>query len=220
MTVRPVALIAVLLCLSTAPTRAQTDRNCPDFAYQEDAQEVYDQDPSDPYGLDGPIGPDNDTTGTPGLACEGRPRRPTGQGTGNASGQGAIESQQERSSASGAPIQIALDCDSTPEVVRVTNRLNRALTVRTISSLYAPRQGEEPYSVNRQLQAGATGAFRFGRDISGPNVLSNNYIFNSEVPPRDEGVIVGTSVGRFLFRCSGRLTLPNTGVGPVGGATP
>ena len=45
--------------------------DCEDFTYQEDAQAVYDQDPSDPYGLDGPIG--DSFTGEPGVACEELP---------------------------------------------------------------------------------------------------------------------------------------------------
>jgi hypothetical protein len=43
--------------------------NCSDFAYQEDAQAVYNQDSSDPNGLDG--------TPTDGVACESLPRRGT-----------------------------------------------------------------------------------------------------------------------------------------------
>ena len=57
--------------------------NCDDFEFQEDAQVVFDQDRSDPNGLDGPIGPDNDTRGTPNLACEDLPRRGTSSGGGN-----------------------------------------------------------------------------------------------------------------------------------------
>jgi hypothetical protein len=49
--------------------------DCPDFQFQEDAQAEHDRDPSDPSGLDGPIGPNNDTTGTPGKACEDLPLR-------------------------------------------------------------------------------------------------------------------------------------------------
>ncbi|WP_290056657.1 calcium-binding protein [Amycolatopsis solani] len=44
------------------------DLDCSDFKYQEDAQAVYDQDPSDPNGLDGD---DKD-----GKACESLPPRP------------------------------------------------------------------------------------------------------------------------------------------------
>ncbi|CAN5882132.1 hypothetical protein BH24ACT15_BH24ACT15_05420 [soil metagenome] len=55
---------------------AQDAFNCDDFTYQEDAQQVYERDTSDPHGLDGPPGPNNDTTGTPGVACEELPSRP------------------------------------------------------------------------------------------------------------------------------------------------
>lgn len=44
---------------------ASDDLNCDDFATQEEAQAVYDEDPSDPHGLDGN---DND-----GIACESLP---------------------------------------------------------------------------------------------------------------------------------------------------
>ncbi len=43
--------------------------NCSDFTYQEDAQAVYNQDTSDPNGLDG--------TPNDGVACESLPRKGT-----------------------------------------------------------------------------------------------------------------------------------------------
>ncbi len=46
------------------PVRIQEDFDCVDFEFQEEAQEVYDQDPSDPYNLD----PSGD-----GLACTSLP---------------------------------------------------------------------------------------------------------------------------------------------------
>jgi hypothetical protein len=49
------------------------DLNCDDFDYQEDAQAVYDQDTSDPNGLDGP--PGEGYTGEQGEACEDLPSR-------------------------------------------------------------------------------------------------------------------------------------------------
>ena len=56
------------------PAAAQVDRyRCDDFDYQEDAQEVYDQDPSDPHGLDGL--PGESFTGIEGVACEDLPHR-------------------------------------------------------------------------------------------------------------------------------------------------
>jgi hypothetical protein len=50
------------------PTQAQEDLyDCDDFDTHAEAQAIYDQDPSDPYGLDGPIGTASDGDG---LACE------------------------------------------------------------------------------------------------------------------------------------------------------
>jgi hypothetical protein len=63
--------------------------NCPDFQYQEDAQAVYDQDTSDPNGLDGAIG--TGYSGTPGVACEDLPRRGA-SGTGSATPASATSS--------------------------------------------------------------------------------------------------------------------------------
>jgi hypothetical protein len=55
-----------------AQSPAEGDRyDCPDFRYQEDAQKIYDRDPSDPHDLDR----DDD-----GIACEDRPHRPTSAG--------------------------------------------------------------------------------------------------------------------------------------------
>lgn len=68
---------AVLFLTGLSVTATAQNLNCSDFQFQEDAQAVYDQDTNDPNGLDGPIGPNNDTTGTPGLACEGLPSRGT-----------------------------------------------------------------------------------------------------------------------------------------------
>ena len=67
----------------TAPAEAQGpaegDRyDCKDFTYQEEAQSVYEQDRSDPFGLDGPIG--SASSGTPGVACEDLPHRPVDGG--------------------------------------------------------------------------------------------------------------------------------------------
>jgi hypothetical protein len=71
-TAAAVAGLALLGPVSLASAQLATplvaDKDCSDFKYQEDAQAVYDQDPSDPNGLDGE---DND-----GKACESLPHRP------------------------------------------------------------------------------------------------------------------------------------------------
>lgn len=57
---------------TASPSASGADEfNCEDFATQEEAQAVYNQDPSDPSGLDGPVGEAFD--GEQGLACEDLP---------------------------------------------------------------------------------------------------------------------------------------------------
>jgi hypothetical protein len=56
---------------SRGPSGADGSFNCEDFDTQEQAQAVFDQDPSDPDGLDGP--PGEAFTGEPGVACEELP---------------------------------------------------------------------------------------------------------------------------------------------------
>ena len=46
----------------------QDQYDCPDFTTHAEAQAIYDQDTSDPNGLDGPIG--EASSGEPGVACE------------------------------------------------------------------------------------------------------------------------------------------------------
>lgn len=53
----------------SSTAQAADTYNCDHFTYQEDAQAVYDQDPSDPNGLDG--------TPNDGVACESLPLRGT-----------------------------------------------------------------------------------------------------------------------------------------------
>lgn len=70
---RGVAALAVLalVVLGGRPASAQDVLNCrEDFTYQEEAQAVYDADPSDPNGLDGK---DRD-----GVVCEALPHRSVG----------------------------------------------------------------------------------------------------------------------------------------------
>jgi hypothetical protein len=59
-----IAAIVPLAC----PAHAQ-DLDCRDFTYQEEAQAVFDTNPSDPNRLDEDQGPDD------GIACEALPRR-------------------------------------------------------------------------------------------------------------------------------------------------
>ncbi|MEU0385019.1 excalibur calcium-binding protein [Streptomyces chartreusis] len=60
--------IAAIVPLA-APAHARQDLDCRDFSFQEDAQAVFDADPSDPNRLDEDQGPDD------GIACEALARR-------------------------------------------------------------------------------------------------------------------------------------------------
>ncbi len=69
------ALCAALVLALTPAVMAQTNQfNCSDFEFQEDAQEVFNQDTSDPNLLDEDDGVDD------GIACENLPSRGTGTG--------------------------------------------------------------------------------------------------------------------------------------------
>ncbi|WP_030927187.1 excalibur calcium-binding domain-containing protein [Streptomyces sp. NRRL S-646] len=69
---RVLSTAALTLLVTTGPTavvaHAQTDLDCRDFAFQEDAQAVLNSNPSDPFRLDA----DHD-----GIACEELPHRPS-----------------------------------------------------------------------------------------------------------------------------------------------
>ncbi|MCQ9132250.1 excalibur calcium-binding protein [Streptomyces hilarionis] len=63
-------IAAAIVCITPlAGTAHAQDLDCRDFAFQEDAQAVFDQDPSDPNRLDEDQGPDD------GIACEVLPHR-------------------------------------------------------------------------------------------------------------------------------------------------
>jgi len=68
--IRALCTAALTVLVATGPAaveaHAQTDRDCRDFAFQEDAQAQFNRDRSDPFRLDA----DND-----GIACEDLPHR-------------------------------------------------------------------------------------------------------------------------------------------------
>ncbi len=100
-----VAMVAVVL---TGPAAsAQTDRNCDDFTYQEQAQAVYNADTSDPNGLDGN---DND-----GIACESLPRQGTATAAPDAPTAPAAQNQAAPSRSAQMPTT-GIDADRTAGV--------------------------------------------------------------------------------------------------------
>ena len=71
MAVAAAAISAALVAGMTGTAIAFEDLDCGDFTYQEEAQAVLDEDPTDPHRLDG--GPDGPADG---IACESLPPRP------------------------------------------------------------------------------------------------------------------------------------------------
>ncbi|MEU9390389.1 excalibur calcium-binding domain-containing protein [Streptomyces sp. NPDC048324] len=73
---RSLSTVALALVATVGPAaaaaHAQSDLDCSDFVFQEDAQAVFNSDPSDPNRLDA----DND-----GIACEDLPHRPAATAT-------------------------------------------------------------------------------------------------------------------------------------------
>jgi hypothetical protein len=68
--IRALCTAALAILVTTGPAavvaHAESDLDCSDFAFQEEAQAEFNRDPSDPFRLDG----DND-----GIACEALPPR-------------------------------------------------------------------------------------------------------------------------------------------------
>jgi hypothetical protein len=99
--VRRLALLALMSMLAMvvfAPAAlAQDEFDCDDFDTQEEAQAVFNDDPSDPSGLDGP--PGDAFTGEQGVACE---ELPSGGSTVDPAAEPAAETSVEPSASATA----------------------------------------------------------------------------------------------------------------------
>jgi hypothetical protein len=95
-------------------------------------------------------------------------------------------------------VTVTVYCYSSLEKVIIRNDRSRAITIRTVGSIYKP-YSSEPFDVYRTLGAGKSITFRSGRG-SGANKLTGNSIYNNSVGTR-EGARVSTSVGTISDRC-------------------
>ena len=95
-------------------------------------------------------------------------------------------------------VRVVAKCDGNPEKVVVTNNTRHRIKIGKVGSVYRPYDFE-PVSVGKRLGGGRTITFESGPSANG-NLLTKNYIFNSDVGSR-EGARVATSVGRFVDRC-------------------
>jgi hypothetical protein len=104
-----------------------------------------------------------------------------------------------RTAEAASRVTVTARCDGNPERVIVANNTRRRIEVRRVGSIYRP-YSFEPITVNRTLRGGRSITFQSG-PAAKRNVLTKQYIFNSDVGTR-EGARVATSVGRFADRCN------------------
>jgi len=115
-----------------------------------------------------------------------------------------VGSAQERGISS-APVGAAsrvgvtAKCDGNPEKVIVKNNTRHRIKIKKVGSIYRPYD-YEPKTFNKILGRGKTATFESG-PAANHNVISKQYIFNSDVGSR-EGARVATSIGRYVDRCN------------------
>jgi hypothetical protein len=96
-------------------------------------------------------------------------------------------------------LTVTVACKATPETTRVKNNRNRAITIKTVGSIYQPFS-YEPIRVDRRLGGGRTITFESGSGAN-HNKLTGSYIYNNDVGSK-EGARVVTGLGaRFVDRC-------------------
>ena len=96
-------------------------------------------------------------------------------------------------------LKVTVACKATPEKTRVENNRNRAITIKTVGSIYRP-YSYEPFRVDRRLRAGRTVTFESGSGAN-TNKLTGSYIYNNDVGSKEGARVVTKSGTRFTDRC-------------------
>jgi hypothetical protein len=96
-------------------------------------------------------------------------------------------------------VNVIAKCDGNPEKVMVQNNTRHRIKVKKVGSIYRPYD-YEPKTFSKAIRRGGQATFESG-PAANNNVISKQYIFNSDVGSR-EGARVATSVGRFVDRCN------------------
>src|SRR5215203_3377280 len=96
-------------------------------------------------------------------------------------------------------LTVTVACKATPETTRVKNNRSRAITIKTVGSIYQPFS-YEPFRVDKRLGGGNSITFESG---SGANnhVLTGYYIYNNDVGSQEGARVVTKSGSRFVDRC-------------------
>jgi hypothetical protein len=96
-------------------------------------------------------------------------------------------------------LTITVACKATPEITRVKNNRNRAITIKTVGSIYQP-YSYEPFRVDRRLGGGNSITFESGSGAD-HNKLTGLHIYNNDVGSKEGARIVTKSGNRFVDRC-------------------
>ena len=96
-------------------------------------------------------------------------------------------------------LTVSVACKATPERTHVKNNRNRAITIKTVGSIYRP-YSYEPFRMNRRLGGGKSVTFESGSGAN-HNKLTGSFIYNNDVGSKEGARIVAGSGVRFVDRC-------------------
>ena len=96
-------------------------------------------------------------------------------------------------------LTVTVACKATPETTRVKNNRNRAITIKTVGSIYQP-YSYEPFRVDRRLGGGNSVTFESGSGAN-HNKLTGSYIYNNDVGGKEGARVVTKSGTRFVDHC-------------------
>jgi hypothetical protein len=96
-------------------------------------------------------------------------------------------------------LTVSVACKATPERTHVKNNRNRAITIKTLGSIYRP-YSYEPFRVERRLGGGKSVIFESGSGAN-HNKLTGSFIYNNDVGSKEGARVVRSSGARFVDRC-------------------
>jgi hypothetical protein len=96
-------------------------------------------------------------------------------------------------------LTVSVACKATPERSHVKNNRNRAITIKTVGSIYRP-YSYEPFRVDRRLGGGKSVTFESGSGAN-RNKLTGSFIYNNDVGSKEGARVVRSSGARFVDRC-------------------
>ncbi len=99
-------------------------------------------------------------------------------------------------------LRVTVNCYSNPERTVVHNNRSKAITIKTVGSIYRP-YSNEPFAVYKRLAPGATVTFLSGYGASSSNsrTLTRQYIYNNEVGSSEGARVKDTNGNSYTDRC-------------------